>query len=250
MSEMSAAQSSEFIDEQRTSPEAQSSLNKFGYWVGSYSDLFGPGKHGGMWPAFAASWDGLEADGFMADGGKYRSRRFSEFEYNVEASELRALPHRPFYQSKDLNKLNGGSDRHFAPITPFIAYHPIVIDMVKKYKHLFKEMTGVNMWHYYLHQVRITATKEMVGQPSPEGIHKDGVTFSTLFCVGRVGASGAANVIYDNEKTPLTQVILRHRGDCILMKDDSVYHYVTPMTVGEGSEIARRDMLFIEFIAQ
>ena len=28
------------------------------------------------WPAFAESWDDLEVDTYMADGGRYRRRRF------------------------------------------------------------------------------------------------------------------------------------------------------------------------------
>ena len=29
------------------------------------------------WPAFAASWDDLGIDTYMADGGRYRRRRFA-----------------------------------------------------------------------------------------------------------------------------------------------------------------------------
>jgi hypothetical protein len=31
------------------------------------------------WPAFAASWDDLGLDLYMADGGRYRRRRFAAF---------------------------------------------------------------------------------------------------------------------------------------------------------------------------
>jgi hypothetical protein len=44
---------------------------------------------------FAASWDGLEIDSFMADGGRYRRRRHANFTalpgYDLAATEL--LPH-------------------------------------------------------------------------------------------------------------------------------------------------------------
>jgi hypothetical protein len=96
----------------------------------------------------------------------------------------------------------------------------------------------------------VSATPEMIGKPSPEGIHKDGVTFSTLFCVDRVDADGAENILYDNEKTEIAKATLTSRGDCILFADERVYHYVTPMSVRAPAASATRDMLFIEFIAQ
>ncbi len=41
--------------------------------------LLGPGGTGAALDAFAASWDRLEVDGFMADGGRYRRRRHANF---------------------------------------------------------------------------------------------------------------------------------------------------------------------------
>src|SRR4029077_16305452 len=43
---------------------------------GEMRPLFGPMAD---WPAFAASWDDLGLDTYMADGGRYRKRRHAAF---------------------------------------------------------------------------------------------------------------------------------------------------------------------------
>ena len=67
------------------------------------------------WDSFAASWDDLGVDTFMADGGRYRRRRFR----GVSRARPKAIvrkPHQPHYQSRDYNPLNGGIERWFEPV--------------------------------------------------------------------------------------------------------------------------------------
>src|SRR5579885_2289599 len=74
------------------------------------------------WERFAASWDDLGVDTYMADGGRYRRRRFAAF----RATPLGIIrkPHQPHYQSRDYNPLNGGVERWFEPVTDTLAHHP------------------------------------------------------------------------------------------------------------------------------
>ncbi len=67
------------------------------------------------WDAFAASWDDLGLDTYMADGGRYRRRRHAVF--SATAGGIERLEHRPHYQSRDYNALNGGVARWFDPVT-------------------------------------------------------------------------------------------------------------------------------------
>ena len=67
------------------------------------------------WDGFAASWDDLGVDMYMADGGRYRRRRFALLSGRPE--RRRAKPHQPHYQSRDYNPLNGGIERWFEPVT-------------------------------------------------------------------------------------------------------------------------------------
>jgi hypothetical protein len=68
------------------------------------------------WPHFAASWDDLGLDTYMADGGRYRKRRFGVFGA-VRGGTIWRKPHQPHFQSRDYNPLNGGIERWFLPIT-------------------------------------------------------------------------------------------------------------------------------------
>ena len=68
------------------------------------------------WPAFAESWEDLDVDTYMADGGRYRRRRFGVWLAGRQGPILRG-PHQPHYQTLDYNHLNGGIERWFKPIT-------------------------------------------------------------------------------------------------------------------------------------
>src|SRR5262245_61173659 len=66
------------------------------------------------WQRFAKSWSDLGMDTYMADGGRYRRRRFGAFA--VSDSAITRKPNQPHYQSRDYNPLNGGIARWFEPI--------------------------------------------------------------------------------------------------------------------------------------
>ena len=72
------------------------------------------------WGAFAASWDDLGVDTYMADGGRYRRRRFGVYAAGRQGAIERAA-HQPHYQTLDYNHLNGGVERWFEPIKPEIS---------------------------------------------------------------------------------------------------------------------------------
>jgi hypothetical protein len=73
------------------------------------------------WAGFAASWNDLGRDTYMADGGRYRKRRFAVFSALPGIAEIHRAPHQPHYQSRDYNALNGGIERWFPPVLPEIA---------------------------------------------------------------------------------------------------------------------------------
>jgi hypothetical protein len=67
------------------------------------------------WRAFASSWNDLELDHYMADGGRYRRRRHAVYAAAAGGTIVRG-PNEPHYQSRDYNALNGGIARWFAPV--------------------------------------------------------------------------------------------------------------------------------------
>ena len=75
------------------------------------------------WQAFAASWDDLDVDTYMADGGRYRRRRHAVYAAGVSGAIVRA-PARPHYQGLDYNPLNGGVARWFTPVDAAVGDGP------------------------------------------------------------------------------------------------------------------------------
>ena len=53
---------------------------------------------GAQWNAFAESWNRLELDGHMADGGRYRLRRHATFSIATPGPSILREPHQPHYQ--------------------------------------------------------------------------------------------------------------------------------------------------------
>src|SRR5262245_244127 len=74
------------------------------------------------WERFAASWNELELDTYMADGGRYRRRRHAV--YAATAAGVRREAHQPHFQALDYNPLNGGVARWFEPIAEDVGAGP------------------------------------------------------------------------------------------------------------------------------
>src|SRR3546814_8740541 len=67
------------------------------------------------WAMFAASWADMPLDAYMADGGRYRRRRYGVFKAARDTA-IEREPHQPHWQSIDYNPLNGGVARWFEPV--------------------------------------------------------------------------------------------------------------------------------------
>src|ERR1700730_16689129 len=95
------------------------------------------------WDRFAASWDELGVDMFMADGGRYRRRRFACFRAYGEGIERK--PHQPHYQSRDYNPMSGGIERWFEPVADAIATHPALRAILSTCHALFDRLTPATL---------------------------------------------------------------------------------------------------------
>jgi len=197
------------------------------------------------WTEFSSTWEDLGSDTYIADKGTYRKRRFSSALYNSKSSVLNYKKHECYFQDKENNTLNGGVERYFDPITPHIAYHPILVKLIRSYSDLFTALGYGDKWHLSLHQVRITASPDQVGNPSPEGIHKDGTTFTTLLLMDRKGVKGGENLVYDNDKKLTESKTLENPGDFIILSDEDLYHDVNPIKPVDN--FGYRDMLMVGF---
>ena len=201
------------------------------------------------WDSFAASWDDLGVDAYMADGGRYRCRRFAAF--RASATGIVRKPHQPHYQSRDYNPLNGGVERWFEPVTDAVARRPALNAILETCQTLFDRMTPAEVrpaaWHVELHQFRIETRPGQEGRPTPEGMHRDGVDWVLVLMVRRENIASGETTIYDLVRRPLGSFTLTEPLDAALVDDSRVYHGVTAVTPIDPIRPAYRDVLVVTF---
>ena len=93
------------------------------------------------WDSFAASWDGMQRDTYMADGGRYRRRRHAVFAA-TQGGPIRRQPHQPHFQTVAYNTLNGGVARWFEPIPPTIGASESLTTILAATRTLFDGLTA------------------------------------------------------------------------------------------------------------
>jgi len=212
---------------------------------------FLPPKALAEWPSFAGSWDDLGLDAYMADGGRYRRRRFAAFA--VASERITRKAHQAHYQSPAYNPLNGGIERWFEPVTDFVASHPVTLALLEAGRAAFDELTPAaerpQGWHVEMHQFRIEARAGCVGQPTPEGLHRDGVDFVLVVLINRTNVESGVTSIYDLDRSPLGDFTPTNPLDAVFLQDSRVFHGVTAIRAVEPDRAACRDVAVITFRA-
>ncbi len=197
------------------------------------------------WNAFAASWDDLGMDTYMADGGRYRKRRHAAFRAGHGGIERK--PHQPHYQSRDYNALNGGIARWFEPMLEGAAQSGSFRAILAMCNGLFSELTPAPSWHVEAHQFRIEARPDAEGRPTPEGMHQDGVDWVLVLMVRRVNIAEGETSIHGLDRSLLGSFTLREPLDSALVDDHRVFHGVTPVRALDPALPAHRDVLVVTF---
>ncbi len=197
------------------------------------------------WKAFQESWDMLEQDLYMKDGGTYRYRRHAT--YSLDPYDVPKLqPAQPHYQTLDYNPLNGGIARHFAHVEERTLANPAYLSTLGLCAALFGSLAPFYAWHIEVHQFRILAQSQGAS-PTPEGVHRDGVDFVFMMLVNRVNVREGSTRIYDLQREPLGQYTLTHPMEVAIVNDHHVMHGVTPILPENEHMIGYRDVLVITF---
>lgn len=197
------------------------------------------------WDGFAGTWDDLGLDTYMADGGRYRKRRHAAFA--VSRAGIARKPDQPHYQSRDYNALNGGIARWFDPVTAAAAESVAFQAILRTCHALFDGLTPAPAWHVEAHQFRIEARPGQSGQPTPEGMHQDGVDWVLVLMVGRVNIASGTTSIHGLDRTLLGSFTLEAPMDAALVDDHRVFHGVTPVRPLNPEQPAHRDVLVVTF---
>ncbi|MBY0338615.1 MAG: 2OG-Fe dioxygenase family protein [Acetobacteraceae bacterium] len=195
--------------------------------------------------AFAGSWDRLETDAFMADGGRYRRRRIANFlTCPGLAGHVRGL-HRPHFQAVVHNSLNGGVDRWFAPCEDDTIANPACQALLELGRPVAEALEpGVPLFAE-MHQFRIEAQAGSPGYPTPEGVHQDGVTCVLIAMLRRENLTGGETVVTDLDRRELARFTLDGLLDLVLLDDRRVAHGVSPIAPTDPERPSMRDVLVL-----
>jgi hypothetical protein len=199
------------------------------------------------WDAFARSWNDMPVDTYMADGGRYRRRRFAVFAAAAGAAITRQ-PHQPHYQSLDYNPLHGGIERWFEPVRDDTVAGASLGTILRFCRTLFERLApAIRAWHIELHQFRIEARPGVAGRPTPEGLHRDGVDYVLVLLIRRRNIKSGTTTIHGLDRQLLGSFTLTDPCDAALVHDARVFHGVTPVEPLDPAEPAYRDVLVVTF---
>ncbi|HEY1042598.1 MAG TPA: 2OG-Fe dioxygenase family protein [Telluria sp.] len=192
----------------------------------------------------AQSWDQLEPDNYLKDGGRYRRRRHACF--IQRGTELEQAPHRAHWQPVEYNALHGGMHRMFAPVEAGTVAQAAWQRLVVALGGICSQVAGVPKWYVEAHQFRID-TAGGIGRPTPEGAHRDGVDFVAVLLVGRTGIKGGETRVFDADGPNGKRFTMEEPWTLLLLDDTRVIHESTPIQpLGENGH---RDTLVLTWRA-
>lgn len=202
------------------------------------------------WPAFVASWDDLAVDHYLADHGRYRRRRHAVFRISA-GGQIAREAHQPHYQSRAYNQLYGGIERWFEPITTNVgtgtSMRSILHFCTKLFGALEPDPHTAHTWRVETHQFRIEARADEPGQPTPEGMHRDGVDFVLVLLIARCNIASGTTTILSSAGKLLGSFTLTETFDAAVVDDARVVHGVTPVEPLDPTLPAWRDVLVVTF---
>jgi hypothetical protein len=218
--------------------------------AGDLLDRLGSEARAG-WSNFAKSWEDLGPDRYMADGGRYRRRRHATL--RVAGSHVSEKPRQPHYQSRDYNPLNGDIERWFEPVDAATLGSPVLASILDLCCLPFVRASNrpdEQAWHVEVHQFRIETSASEMGQPTPEGMHRDGVDWVFVMLVDRQNVREGVTRIGATDGTPLGEFTLAQPGDAVLLDDHRIVHDVTPIRAVDPDRPAWRDALVVTWTAE
>jgi len=197
------------------------------------------------WDAFAASWHDLDVDTYRAAGD--RRRRYAVFTVD-RAGALTREPHQPHLQTPEYNVLFGGIERWFSPMRDAIAGSDSLTTILRFCEATFRACApDAASWRVEVHQFRIEARGGATGEPTPEGVHRDGVDFVLVLLVDRQNIVSGTTTVYDLGGQALGSFTLSRPFDAALVDDHRVAHGVTAVAPLDPARTGYRDVLVVTF---
>ncbi|MEZ5473481.1 MAG: 2OG-Fe dioxygenase family protein [Steroidobacteraceae bacterium] len=193
-----------------------------------------------------STWARLPRDPYLRDGGRYRARRHSCFTLDVATGSLEQVPQRPHWQSTDYNALHGGMLRWFEPIEERVTGATAWLRVLVGLGAVFTSLEPVAKWFIEAHQFRID-TEGGLGRPTPEGAHRDGVTFVAVVLIAREGVSGGETRVFDAAGPDGVRFTMLEPWSALLLDDARVMHETTPLQPEDPQVLGHRDTLVLTY---
>lgn len=198
------------------------------------------------WNRFASHWDDLAPDTYAAELGTRRLRRYGHFSFTPADGHFEPVPHAAFAQPQDSNPLYIDRERHFEPLTETFVEEPVLQDLLQLFGELATELDHAARWSAKVTPFRVLAGADDRGEPTPEGVHRDGVTLVTSLLVGRDNAVGGESSVFDAaDGRRLVTTTMSEPGTVLLGDDRRTLHGVSPIKPRDIARPARRDVLIV-----
>ena len=181
----------------------------------------------------------LPADRYLE--GNYRFRRLSRFKLSHRG--LVKFPHTLFFQSQEYNPLLGDVVREYSELDDALSELEDFQKIVWEFFEFCKLCLDSN--EVGVHQIRIVAHPEEMGQPAPEGIHRDGVDLVGIFCVNRERIEGGETHLYKSKDgDPIFTKIL-NPGELLVFNDHQFFHFTSTVRAMSSQEKGIRDVFVL-----
>ena len=92
-----------------------------------------------------------------------------------------------------------------------------------------------------VHQIRTITSHQQIGNPAPEGIHRDGVDLVGIFCVNRDKIVGGETHLYTSKDEPPVFKKILNPGEFLVFNDHHFFHFTSSIQV-IASDIGIRDV--------
>jgi hypothetical protein len=194
-------------------------------------------------------YETLPVDEYLPAGGKYRFRRFGRCYYLPVTGEMLPMPHVDYFQSAEHNRVTGGIVRKFAPLLPQIFENSFIRALIAFDLAQFPLTPEMRQqpWQVDVHLIRVIAQPDIMGEPTPEGIHRDGAEFVTVHLAEIDNTAGGEVTIYDPAEQPIHKLRLHNILDSYFLRDTAVLHGVSPIVSADNRHRGVRSILTFDY---
>lgn len=209
-------------------PAIISKYPRFGMYVGDVRKLINI-------PSLKKDFENLGTDKYVKEG--YRKKHIVRYKHTADGFVKEQ--HRPLFQSGYVNPTHGDIHREYPE---YVSEHTNTLLTV------FTNMAKVPIDNIILLQAqRIICTKDLIGLPSVENWHRDGVEKVGIICVDRCNIEGGVNQFRSmQDPTDILSETL-FPGFMVVFDDHKLYHRVTPIKPKDQTQIGYRDVLLMSY---